>query len=349
MPERAHVVHTELVALCQQLKVAERRAAELLVEVDADRLYRDLGHASLADYAVAELDLHARKAEELLRIGRKLAELPRLDQAFAEGQVAWTKVREVTRVATPDTDAAWTELAATSPSRVVERAVRDARNAAADPHVGAALTRVVVQCTASEAETLRALLQWMRGRAALSGEDDEAVRDGALLAMAAQRLMHDAPPAEAPTSERHRIVLAHCPDCRQTTTLHGAPADDTTVLEARCSGDVVDLRPGPKQGYLTSTIPPATRRAVLLRDLLQCRVPGCTNCIWIDLHHVRPRHWGGGHEPENLLTLCSVHHDLVHEGLLAVRRIRDGFEFEFGSGRVVRVPFDPRTAAPAAA
>lgn len=63
-------------------------------------------------------------------------------------------------------------------------------------------------------------------------------------------------------------------------------------------------------------IPPAVRRAVLQRDERRCRVPGCRNATFLDLHHLRPRSEGGSHTPENLVTVCSAHHRALHRGEL---------------------------------
>ncbi len=71
-------------------------------------------------------------------------------------------------------------------------------------------------------------------------------------------------------------------------------------------------------------IPPAVRRAVLARDHHRCRVPGCTHATFVDVHHIRPRAEGGGHEPHNLITLCSAHHRAIHRGELIIEREGDG-------------------------
>lgn len=65
-------------------------------------------------------------------------------------------------------------------------------------------------------------------------------------------------------------------------------------------------------------VPPARRRAVVQRDEHRCRVPGCRNTRFLDLHHVAPRSPGGRNDADNLLTLCGVHHRAVHHGELIV-------------------------------
>jgi len=48
------------------------------------------------------------------------------------------------------------------------------------------------------------------------------------------------------------------------------------------------------------------RRSVLARDQHRCRVPGCQNTTFLDLHHIVLRSEGGQNHAENLLTLCGL-------------------------------------------
>nr|PZN21940.1 MAG: hypothetical protein DIU78_16565 [Pseudomonadota bacterium] len=68
----------------------------------------------------------------------------------------------------------------------------------------------------------------------------------------------------------------------------------------------------------TQTIAPAVRRHVYHRDRGRCVVPGCNFGGFLDIHHLNPRAEGGGHHPENLVTLCQGHHSLLHTGQLAI-------------------------------
>jgi hypothetical protein len=44
---------------------------------------------------------------------------------------------------------------------------------------------------------------------------------------------------------------------------------------------------------------------------------------------------GGDSGEDNLLTLCSVHHQLLHDGHFGIERAEEGLVFRFGDGRVV--------------
>jgi hypothetical protein len=68
-----------------------------------------------------------------------------------------------------------------------------------------------------------------------------------------------------------------------------------------------------EQRGTTRVIPPAMRRALLVRDR-GCRWPGCTARRFLHAHHIVFWSNGGPTAMSNLLTLCGRHHRLVHQG-----------------------------------
>jgi hypothetical protein len=89
----------------------------------------------------------------------------------------------------------------------------------------------------------------------------------------------------------------------------------------------------PRTARATQTIPPATRRAVLRRDQHRCQVPGCRHSVFVDVHHIRTREDGGGHELDNLVTLCGAHHRASHSGELTVQgSVSSGLSFRHADG-----------------
>jgi hypothetical protein len=58
--------------------------------------------------------------------------------------------------------------------------------------------------------------------------------------------------------------------------------------------------------------PSGTQRREAQRRDRRCRFPGCDNSLFTDVHHIV--HWadGGPTDLENLVTLCSHHHQRVH-------------------------------------
>jgi hypothetical protein len=76
-------------------------------------------------------------------------------------------------------------------------------------------------------------------------------------------------------------------------------------------------------GRKTRVLSPALQRALRSRDG-GCRFPGCDRTRFTEGHHVK--HWAHGGETKlgNLVTLCSFHHRLVHEGGFGLRATDDG-------------------------
>ncbi|MGO9308873.1 MAG: DUF222 domain-containing protein [Spirochaetia bacterium] len=94
-------------------------------------------------------------------------------------------------------------------------------------------------------------------------------------------------------------------------------------------------------GRRARSIPPAIRRALMLRDR-GCTFPGCTHTAFLHGHHVE--HWlhGGETSLENLVILCTFHHHLVHEGGWIVTSGADGaFAFRSPAGTLL-APDPPR-------
>lgn len=60
-------------------------------------------------------------------------------------------------------------------------------------------------------------------------------------------------------------------------------------------------------------VPPAVRRFVLWRDG-GCAADGCRSRYRLQPHHIRQRSNGGDHDPDNLTTLCWLHHHVVVHG-----------------------------------
>ncbi|MFH1466703.1 MAG: hypothetical protein ABIO70_20120 [Pseudomonadota bacterium] len=125
-----------------------------------------------------------------------------------------------------------------------------------------------------------------------------------------------------------RIVVHRCSACERAWAEGRAGAvelDPRDLALATCDAEQVaaDGAAG-VPGQVARSIPPAVRRRVLVRDGGRCQVPGCRNRRHVEVHHLRPRAEGGGHGPENLLTLCSCHHDMVHRGVIQLARGPNG-------------------------
>jgi hypothetical protein len=114
-------------ALCR--RVLGRLALPFILR----RAHQRLGFARLDDYARERLGLSGRELQELARVTKRLADLPAVGEAFADGTLSWSHVRLLASVATPDTEAAWLARARTETVRGLDAAVASARGHPPDP------------------------------------------------------------------------------------------------------------------------------------------------------------------------------------------------------------------------
>jgi Domain of unknown function (DUF222) len=102
-------LHAALQGIGVKRAKLDARELELLLEAEETRLFRRLGHPTMAAYMVAELECARHTANEKLRVAHELIDLPEIARRFRAGALSWTKVRELTRVATADTEDEWLE------------------------------------------------------------------------------------------------------------------------------------------------------------------------------------------------------------------------------------------------
>ncbi len=97
-----------------------------LVELDRRTMWDEWGFSGSIHYARYALRLSRKEAREMRRVARELEPLPVLSAAAEQGDLGWSHLREVVRVAVPQTEQAWLEAAQTCTWRVFHRLVRQA-------------------------------------------------------------------------------------------------------------------------------------------------------------------------------------------------------------------------------
>ena len=93
----------EIAELAAHLDAATGRLLDLIREFDARGGWGN-GFRSCAAWLSWRVGLEPGAAREHVRVARALGSLPRLAQALARGELSYSKVRALTRVATPETE-----------------------------------------------------------------------------------------------------------------------------------------------------------------------------------------------------------------------------------------------------
>jgi hypothetical protein len=354
--------HEALTRLARTRAGLDFEEGEKLCAAERARVHERLGYGSFVEYIERLFGYSPRLTLEKLRVAQALEGLPQLAAALREGNVSWSSVRELTRVATRATERDWLDASRGRTVREVEKQVSghrpgdlpgDAKDWRAKRHV----LRFEVSG--------EVLASFREARAKLRRDAGEPLDDDATLLLMARHVLG------GPTDDgraSYQIALTVCEACERATQtgldealqvsadvaemascdaqqIKGIHAQSRSRRQSSSQNQAASIGGGgrgaethvggpfsgerqppavPHPQRASQTIPPAVRRAVLLRDRHCCQVPGCRHVTFVDVHHLRAREDGGGHQPDNLLTLCGAHHRACHRGDLFIERGASG-------------------------
>jgi 5-methylcytosine-specific restriction endonuclease McrA len=321
----AEKAHLHLKKANHAMEMARQNAILWFGEILGRKLYRDLGYSSMPLYAQQELGWSQSKAYDFLKICEKLDELPAVKKKVEEGKLGYARTRTIVSVASPENEKEWVDLAMNKSRTQLKEAAKKARRQAAEVARGQGSflpeetlptavvpQRISLEMTPTQLARYEALWEKLRKQGGFPADKVEA-----LLAMMQTCVDQNSNPLENSTASPAQIHVHQCPDCEKTTvqTTRGELTLSTEEIE-RLQCDAQISEPGKRN---TTTIPPKTRRLVLARDRHRCQTPGCPNTHYLEIHHIIPRSQGGTNAPDNLTTLCSSCHALVHQRTFLVR------------------------------
>src|SRR5215475_9193560 len=119
----SRVVDRALRTIARKRATLDADEARWLREAEALQVWRPLGMVNAIDYMERTLGYAPRAAQERLRVARALGSLPELERALSRGELAFCAVRELTRVVTAQTEAAWIRAATSKNLRQIEELV----------------------------------------------------------------------------------------------------------------------------------------------------------------------------------------------------------------------------------
>ncbi len=347
----------ELQRATEMLEVERLRR---LAEIERRRVFARDGHLSAASWLASTYKVGWGSAREQVRVARALEEMPRTRRALDEGELSMSAVRVL--VAARDADpsaferceeelveaarihsmqnlqrvaAYWRQAVEREQALESDEKVRARRRL----HASVTFLGMVRVDGTLDPETGETLLTALRAvldaESKSNGGDDRTPgqrRADALGEICRQWL--DA--ADRPTvgGERPHVTVTVGVDAMSrggTSELdHVGPVGPEVAKRLACDASirrVVMAAPSEPLdvGRRTPVVPPAMRRAVIVRDR-HCRFPGCDRPhTWCDAHHIV--HWadGGPTALPNLVLLCRRHHRMVHH--------RGGFRLELVRGR----------------
>ena len=114
-------LEAEICTLGGQMAAMECRWLLLVGEFDRRRAYDTWECRSTAHWLTWKCAMSSRTAHEKVRVARRLEELPLITAAFARGELSYSKVRALTRIAIAETEADLVEMARHATGAQIER------------------------------------------------------------------------------------------------------------------------------------------------------------------------------------------------------------------------------------
>ena len=313
-------LEAQICELAGHLAAATCRFLVLLGDFDARQGWASWEMTSCAQWLSWKCQMSSGTAREHVRVARALRDLPVIRARFAAARLSYAKVRALTRIATPATEADLAELAGPMTGNQLERFARAHRQ--------------VTRADDAEARVRRRLVWRFEEDGSLSGTFRLPPLAGAVLLQALRAACDDlAGPAGDPRGD----VSAETPargDPADPARCHvedGSALSVSTAQMLSCTAALSWMRHDRGAvlalGRRRRRPNAAIRRAARERDNCRCRFPGCESRR-VDLHHIQ--HWinGGRTDLANLVSLCPYHHKLVHDrGYLIAASPPGGFAF----------------------
>ena len=345
-------------------------------EFDLRQGYKEWGFSDTAEWLDFKCGISRVTARDKVRVARCLVVLSKVEKAFAEGKLSYSKVRALTRVAKLETEDELLDFALKCPASFLEKRLGELRNGSVSgTSDGAHMERRLWSCeregdqveikvnlTKEDAGVVLAALERCKHEIAESGLqhdgkwDDLALSADALVLMArrsmAGRFNGDGSDQEhgeaevgsdsAESSASAHLVMVHVDESALRGNGGASDLPIKTVKRLLCDGSAVGIIENGDGEPLSirrrsRTVPTGMRRALDARDRT-CRFPGCSHTRWLDAHHIR--HWTDGGETnlDNLVLLCTHHHRLLHEGgFQMLERDEGGYYFAKRDGHPVEL------------
>ena len=123
------VLEDQITELAAHIHAANYRLLTLIRQFDASAGWAEPGLRSCAHWLNWKCGIGLNAAREKVRVAHALGDLPKISASFSKGEISYSKVRAMTRVATPENEEFLLMIALHGTASHVERAVRQFRRA----------------------------------------------------------------------------------------------------------------------------------------------------------------------------------------------------------------------------
>lgn len=329
-------IHRQAISLSKTFQSTQVQLIQVLQEIDQHKIFLKMGYTSLFAYALAELQLSESNCATFITVSRKAREVPLLQTEIGNGSLSVHKARRITPVLNKAISEVelktWIDKAKNLSKRELEHEVAKVLPQSLTPETYryVAEERLYLKLGVSK-ETMDRLLQIQD---LLSSKRKEHMSLEKVLGEITGDYLNRHDPIEKAKSREERIrkkeernrALAEIP--RDEGEKHCGKVANMNKPSANLHGPghviLTDSKQDAKWSWTEFThearremIAQWRKNEVMRRDQSQCRFvhsngQRCKNRRWLHIHHIQPKAQGGGNHVDNLITLCSAHHQFIH-------------------------------------
>jgi 5-methylcytosine-specific restriction endonuclease McrA len=325
-----------ILTLCTRINAATYELLVLIREFEERGGHFKWGLENCAEWLAWRCDLSKTTALEKVRVARALKTLPLISASFSTGELSYSKVRELTRIANESNEEDLVAFALRHTTTHVAGRCRELRMGDT-ASIGVAERAFANRSLRVRRDTDRGMMTVtvdlpleageLVDKALAKARDDECLQmpdlvdaswstrqADAFVTMVKEYLGGNASDGSA----ENYLVTIHVDQSALAGDVGRSTLPIESVKRLCCDSQAVVLAEDNGQplsiGRKSRIVPTAMQRAVRARDDDTCTFPGCSNHRFLHCHHVE--HWsnGGDTSLDNLMLLCTKHHGLVHEG-----------------------------------
>jgi len=290
---QANSLHEKALVLSREHRRVESQLVSLLMEIDRLQLYRLLGCASLFTYVVSMLGFTEGAAYQLITVTRKAKDIAPLKAALEEQRLSVAKASRIVSVLSVENASELIEFASRHTSRETDLEV--ARRAGRDGNERRSSLKIPVRVL-DKLKRVQSLMGQVEFEVMLEKladyyieREDPVKKAERALAKKAAAAAAESGSANSERSERVESVRAKL--CARPRNSAHPKRKPLTARELH----TVNARDGRRCAFIDT------------------KGNRCPNKHWLHVHHLQSVARGGTNEPENLITLCAAHHQLVHQ------------------------------------
>jgi len=295
---QANPLHEKALVLSREHRRVESQLVSLLMEIDCLQLYRLLGCASLFTYVVSMLGFTEGAAYQLITVTRKAKDIATLKTALEEQRLSVAKASRIVSVLNVDNASELIDFASRHTSRETDLEV--ARRAGRDGNERRSSLKIPVRVL----DKLKRV-QSLMGQVGSFEEMLEKLAD--------YYIEREDPVKKAERALAKRAVAAAESGPTSSERSEQTESDRSESMRSKSharSRNSAHPKRKPLTAHQIHTVNTRDGRRCTFTDADGNR---CPNERWLHVHHLQSVARGGTNDPENLITLCSRHHQLVHQ------------------------------------